>query len=126
VVNITGVQSYDYVGEPGNTVIELNLGALSQITSIAWNFGMTAYSPSWLADMQISFTNSSGNGVYFAPSDTEDSGSEHQSGSASPVDLCHDAAGSDCRGCFGTPPSEQLIGSDQSSPPGACARRVFF
>lgn len=83
VVNLTGVQSYDYEGEPGNTVIELNLGALSQITSIAWNFGMTAYSPSWLADMKISFTNSSGGGVYFTPSDTEDSGSEHHSGSAS-------------------------------------------
>ncbi len=88
MVNVAGIQSYDLQGEPGNTVIELNLGALSQVTSIAWNFNITAYDPSWLADMEVHFSSSAGaDGVVFAPSDTWDSGTEHHEGSADLVDL---------------------------------------
>ncbi|MES2159957.1 MAG: PEP-CTERM sorting domain-containing protein [Pseudomonadota bacterium] len=88
VVNVAGVQSYDLYGEPGNTVIELNLGAQAQVTSIAWNFNITAYSPSWLADMEVHFDSSAGSdGVVFTPSIVEDSGTEHHEGSADLVDL---------------------------------------
>lgn len=87
VVNVTGIQSYDVEGTPGNAVIDLNLGALAQVTSISWNFDITAYDPSWLSEMQVSFTSSSGDGVVFTPSGTNDSGSEHQEGSADLADL---------------------------------------
>jgi len=87
VVNVAGIQSYDLQGEPGNTVIDLNLGALAQVTSISWNFDITAHDPSWLSDMQVSFTPSSGDGVAFTASGTNASGSEHQQGSADLIDL---------------------------------------
>ncbi len=88
VVNVAGIQSYDLYGEAGNTVVELNLGALAQVTSIAWNFNITAYDPSWLADMEAHFSSSAGSdGVVFTPSDTFNSGSEHHEGSANLVDL---------------------------------------
>lgn len=87
VVNVAGIQSYDLQGEPGNTVIDLNLGALAQVTSVSWNYNITAYDPSWLADMQVSFTSSSGDGVVFTASGTNESGSEHQEGSADLVGL---------------------------------------
>ncbi|MYM96788.1 PEP-CTERM sorting domain-containing protein [Duganella vulcania] len=87
VVNVAGIQSYDLQGEAGNTVIELNLGALAQVTSISWNYDITAHDPSWLADMQVSFTSSSGDGVVFTASATAESGSEHQEGSADLGDL---------------------------------------
>lgn len=87
VVNVAGIQSYDLQGEPDNTVIELNLGALSRVTSIAWNYNITAYDPSWLADMEVHFTNSGGDGVVFSASGTQEAGSEHSDGSANLVDL---------------------------------------
>lgn len=88
VVNVAGIKSYDLFGEAGNTVIELNLGALAQVTSITWNVNFTAFDPSWLADMEVHFSPSSGNdGVVFTPSITEEGGSEHSEGSASLVDL---------------------------------------
>lgn len=88
VVNVAGIKSYDLYGEAGNTVLELNLGALAHITSISWNVNYTAFDPSWLADMEVHFGPSSGNdGVVFTPSITEEGGSEHSDGSANLVDL---------------------------------------
>ncbi len=88
VVNVAGIQSYDLYGEAGNTVVELNLGALAHVTGISWNFNITAYDPSWLADMEVHFSSSAGSdGVVFTPSDTFDAGTEHHEGSANLVDL---------------------------------------
>lgn len=87
VVNVAGIQSYDLQGEPGNTVIDLNLGALAQVTSVSWSFDITAHDPSWLSDMQVSFTSGTGDGVVFTASGTEESGSEHQEGSVNLIDL---------------------------------------
>ncbi len=87
-VDVTGIQSYDYYGEPGNTVLEFNIGALSEVTDIAWNYTITAYSPSWLADFEVHFTDSAqSDGVLFTPSATEGAGTESESGSASLTDL---------------------------------------
>ncbi|WP_332856448.1 PEP-CTERM sorting domain-containing protein [Duganella sp. S19_KUP01_CR8] len=87
VVNVAGIQSYGEFGEAGNTIIELNLGALAQVTSIAWNVDTTANSPSWLSELEVHFSPTSGSGVYLTPSATEDSGSEHNEGSAILADL---------------------------------------
>jgi len=87
VVNLTGIQSYDVAGTPGNAVIDLNLGALAQVTSVSWNFDITAHDPSWLSEMQVSFTASNGDGVVFSASGTDESGSEHQEGSVNLNDL---------------------------------------
>ncbi|MCU6497209.1 PEP-CTERM sorting domain-containing protein [Rugamonas sp. A1-17] len=84
VVNVAGIQSYGLAGEAGNTALDLNLGALAQVTSIAWNYDITAYDPSWLSDMRVSFMSSGGDGVVFYASGISAPGSEHEQGS---VDL---------------------------------------
>lgn len=87
-VDVTGIQSYDEVGAPGNTVIELNLGSLAEVTSVAWDFTFTAYDPSWLADFEVHFSSTAGfDGVVFTASDTWGPGTESHTGSANLTDL---------------------------------------
>lgn len=88
VVDVSGIQSYDLVGTPGNTVLVFDVGSLATITSVSWNFTFTAYDPSWLADFEVHFGSTAGlDGVVFTPSDTWDAGTESHSGSANLVDL---------------------------------------
>lgn len=88
VVDVTGIQSYDEVGTPGNTVVVLDLGAFATVNTISWNFTLTAYEPSWLADFEVHFSSSAGfDGVYFTPSTTWDYGTESHSGSENLADL---------------------------------------
>lgn len=88
VVDLTGIQSYDEVGTPGNTVVVLDLGANATVNTISWDFTFTAYQPSWLADFEIHFTSSDfSEGVTFTPSTTWDSGTESHAGSADLGDL---------------------------------------
>jgi hypothetical protein len=87
VVDVAGIASYDLQGAADNTVIELNLGALSRVTSIGWNVDISAYAPSWLADMEVHVTSTSGEGVVFTPSATMAAGTEHQQGYSKLDDL---------------------------------------
>jgi hypothetical protein len=88
VIDVTGITAQGAYGDPANTIIELDLGALAQVTSISWDFTITAYPPSWLYDLEIHFSTSAGfDGVVFTPSFTFDSGSEHHTGSAILDDL---------------------------------------
>jgi hypothetical protein len=76
VVDISGIDSYDVVGNENNTVIELDLGAHATVTSFSFNVTLTAYAPSYLSEMDIYYTNSTLNrGVIFtAALDIEESG----------------------------------------------------
>ncbi|MEM8513991.1 hypothetical protein RCH14_003327 [Massilia sp. MP_M2] len=68
VVNIAGAQSFGAVGEAGNTVLTFNVGAGSQITSIAYNVNITAFTPSYLSEIGLYFSDSAqSTGVYFTP-----------------------------------------------------------
>ncbi len=87
-VDITGQQTLGEYGDPANSFIELNVGAAAEITSIAWDFTVTAFDPSWLSEFQIHFSSSAGfDGVVFTPSDVTDFGTESFSGSANLTDL---------------------------------------
>jgi hypothetical protein len=69
-VNVAGVPSYDLYGDPGNTVLNFNVGANTTVTSFSWNIQLTASFPSWLSEMELEFSDSSAaNGVIFAPGD---------------------------------------------------------
>lgn len=73
IVDVAGAKSYDLGGSPGNTVWNYAVGANSSVTSLTWNFTLSAYQPSFLSEMQLAFTNSSGTaGVIFAPADNDD------------------------------------------------------
>jgi len=89
VINVAGIGSYDEIGSSDNIVLSYNIGALSTVTSISWDFSLTAFAPSWLSEMQVTFTGSDlfGSGVTFTPSDTSGSGTEFFSGSASLEEL---------------------------------------
>jgi hypothetical protein len=66
--DVTGIQSHGLYGDADNTVVLLDVGANSVITSIAYDVTLTADSPGWLADMVIGFENSKQtNGVFFTP-----------------------------------------------------------
>jgi len=68
VVNVGGVGSFGEVGDAGNTVFTLNVGAGSQITSVAYNINVTAYTPSWLSEIGLYFSDSTqSGGIYFTP-----------------------------------------------------------
>lgn len=68
VVDVSGAQSADELGSPDNTVLSFNVGANSVINSVSWNVTLQANSPSWLADMQLTFGGSDGlSGVTFTP-----------------------------------------------------------
>lgn len=66
--DVTGIQSHGLYGDPDNTVVLLDVGANSVVTSIAYDVTLTADSPSWLADMVVGFENSKQtDGVFFTP-----------------------------------------------------------
>ena len=56
--DVAGVKSFGEFGESGNAVYELNVGANATITSVSYNVNITAFSPSWLSEMGLAFTNS--------------------------------------------------------------------
>ncbi|MDY0975953.1 PEP-CTERM sorting domain-containing protein [Massilia sp. CFBP9012] len=88
-VDLTGIQSHGLYGDADNTVILLDVGANSVVTSVAYDFTLTAYSPGWLADMVIAFENSKQtDGVFFTPGINEwYPGTESYSGFADLVEL---------------------------------------
>lgn len=68
VVNLDRVDSVGEIGDPDNTVLTYDIGANSLITGISYNINVTAYSPSWLDELGLAFTNSKGtDGVVFNP-----------------------------------------------------------
>lgn len=69
VVDVTGVPSYGLVGDPGNTVWTFNVGANTTITSLSWEVQLSADLPSWLSEIRLSFTDSTGNGVIISLTD---------------------------------------------------------
>lgn len=67
-VDVSGIQSHGYIGDPDNTVLTYNVGANSRITSVAFSINVTAFSPSWLSEIGLMFTDSDQfDGVIFTP-----------------------------------------------------------
>lgn len=84
-VNVAGVDSVGEFGDPGNTVLTYNIGANATITGISYSVNVTAFDPSWLAEIGLAFTGSDefGDGVFFTPGfDDTDSGTGTYSDSA--------------------------------------------
>ncbi len=58
-INVAGIGSYDAPGSAQNTVLTFNLGANALVTGLGWDVNVTAFSPSWLSEMTVSFLDSS-------------------------------------------------------------------
>ncbi|MCS0706263.1 VPLPA-CTERM sorting domain-containing protein [Massilia aurea] len=56
--DVAGVRSIGTIGSEGNDVYEINVGANATITSVNYNFNVTAFAPSYLSEMAFAFTNS--------------------------------------------------------------------
>jgi hypothetical protein len=57
-VDVTGIDSYGRFGSSKNFVIEEQLAPGAEVTGVSWNVNLTAFSPSLLSNMQITFTDS--------------------------------------------------------------------
>lgn len=88
-VSFTDIESNGFIGDPQNYVQYIDVGANSTITGFSFSVDLTAFEPSWLADMVFAFERSDFfAGVFFTPGfETEAPGSGSFSGSASLVDL---------------------------------------
>ena len=89
--DVTGAESFDAYGTPGNTVWTFNVGANAAITGIGWDVNLTAYNPSWLSELKVAIEDSSGAfGVWLTPGAGEafsGSGSYSSGGILDLVDL---------------------------------------
>ena len=56
--DVAGVRSIGTIGSEGNDVYEINVGANATITSVNYDFNVTALFPSYLSEMGFAFTNS--------------------------------------------------------------------
>lgn len=67
-VTVDGIQSFGELGNPANTVREVNVGANASITSFSYNLNLTAFSPSWLSQLALAASDSTvSNGVTAHP-----------------------------------------------------------
>lgn len=60
VVDVSGAQSVNLLGETGNTVWLIDIGANALLNSVSWNLTLNALDPSLLSEMQLSFGSASG------------------------------------------------------------------
>lgn len=58
-VDVTGTKSWDDYGYAGNETKSFNIGANSHVIGVGWDVTLTAYSPSWLSELAVTFESSS-------------------------------------------------------------------
>jgi PEP-CTERM motif len=56
--DVTGIQSRGVAGSPENAVYFLQIAPFAEVTAIAFDVNLTAYSPSWLSELSVVFTDS--------------------------------------------------------------------
>ncbi|RZL35076.1 MAG: PEP-CTERM sorting domain-containing protein [Rubrivivax sp.] len=67
VIDVTGAQSINQFGEAGNTVWLVDVGANAVLNSLDWTVTLSAFAPSSLSEMQLSFGSAGGPALNFAP-----------------------------------------------------------
>lgn len=94
VVDVTGSRSFAAFGTAGNEVEFYNIGANSRVTGISYSVNITAFSPSYLSEAILGFSDSALTaGVDLSPGfDQDNPGTASFSSSASLVDLGLDFA----------------------------------
>src|SRR5437868_10586053 len=80
-VDVSGIVDMDERGAESNVVKELFVGAKASIESFKWDVDLTSHDPSYLSEMQLTFSDSLGNGVTFTPGGGDDfQGTSHYAG----------------------------------------------
>lgn len=55
VIDVSGVESWDFQGDPDNTILNVFVGAGATITNIAWNVNLTTLGISWADENTMTF-----------------------------------------------------------------------
>lgn len=71
-VDVTGILNNDERGATSNVIRDFYVGAGASIISLEWNVNVTSYAGSYLSEMQVTFSDTSGYGVTFTPGDGDD------------------------------------------------------
>lgn len=71
-VDVTGIFNNDERGAVSNIIRDFYVGPRALITSLKWDVNVTTYPGSYLSEMQVTFSDSLGNGVTFTPGDGDD------------------------------------------------------
>jgi PEP-CTERM motif len=83
VIDVSGINTNAAEGSAANTVMFFQLLPGALVDGVSWATTQTAFSPSWLEEMTISFLNSAGDGVVLSPGAGDDlPGTASYSGSA--------------------------------------------
>lgn len=54
--DVAGIQSMEGWNNAANEVFSLDIGAGTRVVSVGWDVDVTAYSPSWLSELTVDFT----------------------------------------------------------------------
>jgi len=71
-VDVTGIADNDERGAASNIIRDVYVGAMASITGLAWNVNLTSYPGSYLSEMQVTFSDTIGNGITFTPGNGDD------------------------------------------------------
>ncbi|MFA5683087.1 MAG: choice-of-anchor D domain-containing protein [Lysobacteraceae bacterium] len=85
---LAGIETNGEYGDPGNTVIEVNIGANNTVLAVSFDVTVQAFSPSWRSESIVDFTDSAlTGGVGLTPGFEDDSSGTGQYSSGGLVDL---------------------------------------
>lgn len=68
-VEFSNLPSTDVLGAADNTRLVYTLAPQAYITGLSWSVQLSAQAPSWLSELTLDLTNSSGEGVQLSPGD---------------------------------------------------------
>jgi hypothetical protein len=72
VLDVSGIVDMDERGADSNIVRELFVSAGATVESFEWDINLTSHDPSYLSEMQVTFSDSLGYGVTFTPGGGDD------------------------------------------------------
>jgi hypothetical protein len=71
-VDVSNIADNDERGAESNVIRELQVGSGAFIHSLKWDISLTSYPGSYLSEMQVTFSDTLGNGVTFTPGGGDD------------------------------------------------------
>lgn len=93
VVDISGLQSWDALNDPSNTVLAIPLGAGAAMTGIGWDVNLTTQGGSWRSEARFYFDGSDqdASGLFLAPGIADASSGSGSYSSGGVLDLTDNA-----------------------------------
>ncbi len=68
-IEFSNLPSFDEAGSADNVGLVYTLAPQAYITGLSWSVDITAHEPSWLSELTLDLTSSSGEGVQLSPGD---------------------------------------------------------